>query len=88
MCDPISLLMMGLTAGSTLLGATSKIPKPPKVENPAAPAPTARQGEAVVRVGGDVASTSEDVAPEYNSFKEKRIEGKTLGGLGRGGLGL
>ena len=88
MCDPISLLMMGLSAGSTLLGATAKTPKPPKVENPATPAPTAREGEAVVRVGGDVSTTSDDVAPEYTSFKEKRIEGKTLGGLGRGGLGL
>lgn len=88
MCDPFSILMMGLSAGSALLGATAKAPKPPPVVNPATPAPTAREGEAVVRVGGDTATTSEDVAPEYNSFKEKRSEGKTLGGLGRGGLGL
>ena len=90
MCDPFTLALGALSIGSSLFGAASmkKPPAPPVPETPATPAPTARAGEAVVRVGGDTADTSADTAPEYNNFTETRASGKTLGGLGRGGLGL
>jgi hypothetical protein len=82
-------MMMATTAfGAAGSLMQKKPPAPPKPETPATPAPTARAGEAVVRVGGDGASTTPDNAPEYNQFQETRASGKTLGGLGRGGLGL
>lgn len=90
MCEPITMALGAISIASSLFGAATmkKPPAPPPAVNPATPAPTARAGEAVVRVGGDGADTSAEAAPEYNNFKETRASGKTLGGLGRGGLGL
>ena len=65
-----------------------KPPPPPPVENPATPAPNARDGGAIVRVGGDGAAGTPNAVPEYSAFQEKRSSGKALGGLGRSGLGL
>lgn len=85
-----TVLLGGLMAGTALMGMRSqkKPPPPPAPEVPATPAPTAREGGATVRVGGDGAAKQETTAPEYMAFTEKRSSGKTLGGLGRSGLGL
>jgi hypothetical protein len=78
---------LAFSAGSALMGM-KKPPGPPTPENPATPAPNARAGGAVVRVGGDGANEGTATAPEYSAFQEKRASGKSLGGLGRSGLGL
>ena len=84
-----TVLLGGLMAGASLLGARQKKPPPPPpAATPATPAPTAREGGAIVRVGGDAATKLEETVPEYMAFTEKRSSGKTLGGLGRSGLGL
>jgi hypothetical protein len=83
----IEMAVAALTAGASLFAA-SKSPKPPKVENPATPAPTARAPGAVVRVGGDSATEQDTTTPDYSILPEKRVSGKALGGLGKGGLGL
>lgn len=79
---------LALSAGTALMGASKKPPKPPPVENPATPAPNAREGGAIVRVGGDSKTDQAEAVPEYSAFQEKRLSGKALGGLGRSGLGL
>lgn len=80
-------LMLALGAGAGMLGASASASKPPKVEMPATPAPTSREPGAQVRVGNK-AEIDDSTSPEYNLFQEKRTSGRSLGGLGRGGLGL
>lgn len=81
--------MTAISAGGALLGSKQKKPPPPPpVVNPATPAPTAREGGAIVRVGGDGAAETTEAVPEYSAFQEKRSAGRALGGLGRSGLGL
>lgn len=84
----LASVMMGVSAGAALLGRPKKPPPPPPAVNPATPAPNARAGGATVRVGGDAPKEDTETTPEYQTFQEKRVSGKALGGLGRGGLGL
>jgi hypothetical protein len=84
----LAAAMMGISAGTALLGRPKKPPPPPPAVNPATPAPNARAGGAIVRVGGDEPTEDKETIPEYQTFQEKRVSGKALGGLGRGGLGL
>lgn len=78
-------LMLALGAGGALL--SSNAAKPPKPQMPATPAPTSREPGAQVRVGNK-AEINDSTSPEYNPFQEKRSSGRSLGGLGRGGLSL
>lgn len=80
---------VAISAGGALMGMKQKKPPaPPPAVNPATPAPNARAGGAVVRVGGDGQKETPEAVPEYSAFQEKRASGKALGGLGRSGLGL
>ena len=81
-------LLLGALGGASLLGKQKKPPTPPSPVVPATPAPTARAGGATVRVGGDTPAEEDAAVAEYMDFTEKRSSGKTLGGLGRSGLGL
>jgi hypothetical protein len=71
-----------------LMGPKEKPAAPPPVQMPATPAPTSRKPEAEVRVGDGVDPTNPGATPDYNPFAPRRASGKSLGGLGRGGLGL
>ena len=88
MCGWETLLLGALGGLGAMLGRGKKAPAPPPVQNPATPAPTAREGGAVVRAGTDANKEETEAAPEYTGFAEKRMSGKALGGLGRSGLGL
>ena len=84
MCTGVELLLGALSAGSALLGKTSK-PPAPKV--PAAPAATARDGEAKVKVGVTDAAEDDPYAAG-DEFVERRAAGIPLGNLGKSGLAL
>jgi hypothetical protein len=60
----------------------------PEAVVPAMSAPTSRLPDATVRIGNNTAKSTDASAPDYNDFVEKRVFGKALGGLGRGGLQL
>ena len=79
---------VAISAGGALMGLKNKPKPPPPAENPATPAPNARDGGAVVRVGGDGKDETPEAVPEYSAFQERRVSGRALGGLGRSGLGL
>lgn len=91
MCDPITLGLTALAGGAALFGSgnsDNSTPAPPPPAIPAQPASTAQTPGAVVKVGDGAAATAASVAPAYSGFTEKRVTGKPLGGLGKGGLGL
>lgn len=86
MCDPMTLIMGLASVAAPLL---SSPPKPPKAEIPASPAPNARAPGATVRVGTGAKDDRTPQGPvERSTFKEQRKSGKSIGGLGRSGLGL
>jgi len=88
MCDPISLITLALTAGSTLMGVAS-MPDPPKASLPAPPAPTGRAPGATVRVGtGGDELEAKDVTESNVRQVKTRAAGTSLGGLGRSSLEL
>ena len=83
----IALLGGSLLSGAASLFAAPKPPDPPPL--PALDPAPARTPGATVRVGdGTTDNTTDNTAPEFSTFVEKRVQGKALGGLGRGGLGL
>jgi hypothetical protein len=41
-----------------------------------------------VKLGDGAKATTDGATPQYTGFNEKRVFGKPLGGLGKGGLGL
>lgn len=87
MCDPISGLL--LAGASSLFGAitTPKPAKPPPL--PAITPSAARAPGATVHVGDGQDRTSGDVeSTPDNQFVEKRLFGRPVGGLGRGGLAI
>lgn len=87
MCDPMSILTLVGTIGSTIFGATAS--KPPAPEMPAAPAPTARTPGATVRLGDGPNTTNTDPVDVSNtSPARERAAGTTLGGLGKSTLAL
>lgn len=89
MCDPSTLIALAATVGSTLFGVAS-MPDPPAPELPAAPAPTARNPGATVRVGTG-AEELENTDPGDTGGKpvvRQRASGSALGGLGRSSLAL
>ena len=89
MCDPITLGMAALSGAAALFGNGNDTPSPPPPVIPPAPtAMAAREAGAEVRVGDGAAKSSTSPTPQYDGFTEKRVTGKPLGGLGRGGLGL
>lgn len=88
MCDPLSMLTLALTAGSTLFGV-SKMANPPEPELPGAPAATARTPGATVRIGTG-AEELEDKTTESTAGRNvaTRSAGTALGGLGKSSLAL
>jgi hypothetical protein len=68
-------------------GGKNDTPAPPPVVMPTAPT-TARAPGADVKVGDTTAKPGTTATPDYAGFTEKRVFGKPLGGLGKGGLGL
>lgn len=90
MCDPITALAATAlgAAGSLFGGGGSDAPKPPPPVIPPPPPDAARTPGADVKVGDGVDPTARTTTPQYGSFAEKRVFGKSLGGLGKGGLGL
>jgi hypothetical protein len=71
-----------------LFGGKNDTPAPPPPVIPATPASAARTPGAEVKIGDGATSTTSSGTPDYSSFTEKRVFGKPLGGLGKGGLGL
>ncbi len=90
MCDPISIGMAALGVGASLFGGNDDAPAatPPPAVAPARVASAARTPGADVRVGDAAKSDVASNTPQYDGFTTKRVSGKPLGGLGRGGLGL
>lgn len=86
MCDPFTLIMGGLSALGSVMGATKKQPKPPE---PAAPVVTqeARAPGAVVRLGAGKEDETTQNAPQgpVLGFTERRSKGSSLT-RGRSGL--
>lgn len=91
LCEPatMTMAMLALTAATTAATVmTNKAPTMPAVENPATPAPNARDSAAQVKIGADDTNKDPNTPADYNGFTPKRVAAQTLGGLGRGGLGL
>jgi hypothetical protein len=88
LCDPITLGLTALAGGAALFGGGNDAPPPPPPVIPARPPSAARDPDAEVRIGDGTAKNSALPTPEYDGFTTKRVTGKPLGGLGRGGLGL
>lgn len=80
------LAMTAATSAATLM--STKSPSMPAVENPATPAPTARDSAAQVKIGADDTNKDPNTPANYNGFTPTRVQAQTLGGLGRSGLGL
>lgn len=89
MCEPITLAMAALGGAASLFGGGDKPPPPPPPVIPPARDPaTTREAGAEVKLGDGALKPTSTSTPQYEGFSEKRITGKPLGGLGRGGLGL
>lgn len=87
MCDPLTILTLVGSIGSTLFGATAS--KPPAPEMPAAPAPTARTPGATVRLGdGPQLVNTDPTASTATKPVKERAAGTALGGLGKSTLAL
>lgn len=90
MCTGLEIL----AAVGSVVGIGSQVMQMSKADDvpelPAAPADPKRAPGATVRVGdlGAVDGNGENQPADGNGFKETRVSGKALGGLGRGGLGL
>lgn len=63
-------------------------PAPPKPVAPAKTPGAAMTPGAEVKVGDTASTDATGATPTYSGFTEKRVFGKPLGGLGKGGLGL
>jgi len=88
MCDPLTAVMMAVTAGAALFGGGDTIVNPPAAEAPAIAAPTTRKAGADVRVGRDQKKKSAESLTRGSGFTEKRAAAVSLGGLGKSGLTL
>lgn len=89
MCDPITAILGGLGVASTLFGGKNDTPPPPPPPViPATPASAARTPGAEVKLGDGASKNPNSATPQYDGFTEKRVTGRPLGGLGKGGLGL
>ena len=97
MCEPISMIMMGLTAASSVAGLAmsakaSKPQQPPAAKLPerAVDAPVNRGPGAVVRLGTgklDEAEEGTSAEPMYQGGSGvRRNTGSTLGNLGKSSL--
>lgn len=88
MCDPLTLGLAAVSGAAMLFsGGDEAAPPPPPPAVAQAPA-KAREPDAEVRLGDGTKKTKASAAPAFDGFTEKRVAGKSLGGLGRGGLGL
>lgn len=88
MCDPLSGILAAVGAATSLFGGgRDKSPPPPKPPV-AAPTLASRAPGADVKVGDGAASDARSSTPQFDGFATKRVAGRALGGLGRGGLGL
>lgn len=87
MCDPISGLLL---AGATSLFGALTAPKPAKPPPlPANAPPSVRAPGATVHVGdGQDKEESTDLLTAQDPFKEQRVFGRPVGGLGKGGLAI
>ena len=89
MCDPITAVMAAVGGAAALFGGGKDSPPPPPPPVIPALAPSAaRTPGADVKIGDGVKTASTSGTPDYAGFNEKRVFGKPLGGLGKGGLGL
>jgi hypothetical protein len=88
LCDPITIGMAALGGAAALFGNKGDNPAPPPAVIPAPATSTARTPGADVKVGDGATTTAASASPTYQTFDEKRVFGKPLGGLGKGGLGL
>jgi hypothetical protein len=80
--------MAALGGAAALFGKGNDSPAPPPAAVPTPTLSTARTPGADVKVGDGVNPNTNSTSPTYNAFDEKRVFGKPLGGLGKGGLGL
>lgn len=87
MCDPLTAVLGALGGAASLFGGKDT-PEPPPAKAPALAPPDARDPGAKVLVGDGASSNSNSSTPRFDGFTNKRTTGKSLGGLGRGGLGL
>jgi len=94
MCEPVSMIMMGLTAasavGSMVMGKQAKATPPPaaKVPERAIEAPVSRNPAAVVRLGTnkqDETGGAGDARVEGGNV-QRRVSGNSLGNLGKTSL--
>jgi len=84
------MAMAALGVGSALFGGggNNAPPPPPPVIPPIRDPATTREAGAEVKIGDNAAKPGSMATPQYDGFTEKRVTGRPLGGLGRGGLGL
>lgn len=87
MCDPITAILGLVGVGSSLAAASQKTVAPPPAQTPAVSAPT-NVKDTTVKLGSDSnASDTASSAPQV-TFAERRVQGTSLGKLGRSGLAL
>lgn len=89
MCPQFLIPLIG--AGMGLVGSLvgPSLAKPPKAQEPAAPADAARTAGATVRVGDGQDDKTTDTGTVGNvTMPETRVFGRPVGGLGKSGLSL
>ena len=90
MCDPFTMIALAVGGIGSLMMASQDMPEPPKAEQPAIPAPQARNPGATVRLGandGDITNELDPSDPTRRlSQPSVRTSGNTLGNLGRSSL--
>jgi hypothetical protein len=89
MCDPFTMIALAVGGIGSMMMASQSLPTPPKAEQPAIAAPTARNPGATVRLGSSSDDITNDLDPEDPSRRvaaATRSTGNTLGNLGRSSL--
>ena len=89
MCDPITLIGLAIGGIGSAMMASQSLPTPPKAEQPAIPAPAARNPGATVRLGSNSDDIQNDIDPSTGkpvTAVAVQSTGNTLGNLGRSSL--
>ncbi|AUZ94783.1 hypothetical protein HOR97_gp27 [Agrobacterium phage Atu_ph03] len=87
MCDPITALIGLAGVGASLAAASAPIATPPPAALPAIAPPT-NVKDTEVKLGSNSDANSSANTAERVSFVERRVQGTSLGSLGRSGLAL
>jgi hypothetical protein len=88
LCEPISALIgLGLAGASVASAASQSVTTPPKAATPAVSTPT-NVKDTDVKLGSDSDSDTSATSSQQVLFSEKRVQGTSLGKLGRSGLAL